>query len=432
MNYSFRCPCCEGELMPLGEEERKRLLTEFGADGIEQDSEADNVATDDASAKSVDIPKGVVTGKELVFTDGYAGTRAFGWDGKIETMPKEWIGHGYYVVALYCLVKSHGKERLIVDGCVNQHQRYIQFYSGKDAYRPTIYRTIEDARDAMRIVWDDILSLCGNCRRVNENLVEIVSQSDEKTGHKDCEVMPVEEYHPIRRRDVLEEFRREHIAEMQAKGRENAVAKSRAGAIRRGEEQAKWRTEQQERKERSGCFDDRIDDWLGDVKRAMVSDGRVNTEAALRGSSSYAGDASDVGKPARSGIVEDWSKVDWDEEDRESRLLEEAVRENELDTPLMKETKRRIKDELIDIRRTRMGMATVKSIEKWLLQDWETYKYVRCENGRATLVEQKDSTYFERLQDANQVALDIERHFWEPEYVKWRLHVVPYKDDEKH
>ena len=416
MNHSLKCPCCEGELMPLGEEERRRLLIEFGADDIEQADEAYNVATGETSAKPTDIPKGVITGKELVFTDGYARTREFGWDGKTETMPKEWIGNGYYVIASYSLVKSHGKERLIVNGCVNRTRRYEKFCFSKSAYSPTIYRTIEDARDAMRILWDDVFSQFGGARCFNENLVETVLQSDGKANRKECEVMPVEEYHPIRKMDVLEELRREYIAEMQAKGKENAVAKYRAGAIRRGEEQAKWRTEQQKRKEKSWCFDDKIDDWLGEFKSARVSGGRVDTEASLRGSCSDDGDASDVGKPARSGIVEDWSKVDWDEEDRESRLLEEAARENEL----------------ADVRRTQMGMATVKSTEKWLLQDWETYKYVRCENGRATLVEQKDSTYFERLQDANQVALDIERCFWKPEYVKWRLHVVPYKDDEKH
>lgn len=431
MNYSFRCPCCEGELMPLGEEERKRLLAEFGADGIEQDSEADNVATGEASAKPTDIPKGVITGKELVFTDGYARTREFGWDGKTETMPKEWIGCGYYVISSYSICKSHGKERLIVNGCVNRNQRNIKFGFCKDAYSPTIYRTIEDARDAMRILSRDVLSQFADVRFVNEDLAESVSR-DGELSYKYVEVIPVEEYHPIRRRDVLEEFRREHIAEMQAKGKEDAGAKSRAGAIRRGEEQAKWRTELQERKERNGCFDDRIDDWLGGFKKARVSGGRVNTGAAMLGNCSNDCDESDVEKPVRSEIVEDWSNVDWDEEDRESRMLGEAVRENEFDMPWMRAASRRIKDELADIRRTRMGMATVKSTEKWLLQDWETYKYVRCENGRATLVEQKDSTYFERLQDANQVVLDIERRFWDPEYVKWRLHVVPYKDDEKH
>lgn len=416
VRYSLGCPCCEGELMPLGEEERKRLLAEFEADGIEQAGEADDVATGEASAKSVDSPKGVVTGKELVFTDGYAGTREFGWDGKTETMPKEWIGHGYYVIASYSLVKSHGKERLIVNGCMNRHRRMMRFASAKCAYSPTIYRTIEDARDAMRILWDDLFTQWGNARRVNEDLVETVSQSDVKASRKEVKVMPVEEYHPIRRMDVLEELKREYIAEMPAKTKENTSAKSRVGAIRRDEEQAKWRKEQQKRKEKSWRFDDKIEDWLGEFKSARVSGGRVDTKATLRGSCSDDGDASDVVEPVRSGIVEDWSKVDWDEEDRESRLLEEAARENEL----------------ADIRRTRMGMATVKSTEKWLLQDWETYKYVRCENGRATLVEQKDCTYFELLGDANRVALDIERHFWEPEYVKWRLHVVPYKDDEKH
>lgn len=69
----------------------------------------------------------------------------------------------------------------------------------------------------------------------------------------------------------------------------------------------------------------------------------------------------------------------------------------------------------------------------WVLQDWNTEKYLRLpdsrkgESGDAWLVGSKrDCTVFASLDAANHVALEIERMFWKPAYEAMNLRVSRY------
>jgi len=428
-SYGLRCPCCDGELVSL---QGNEAIAGKDLDVTSPDVDVTSVAaTEDTSSetKKADVA-GVKTGIKLEFDGrGSALTKKFGWDGKPDTMPSEWIGNGYYIVAVYHEVTRGAKKRVVQDGCVIYALRYdhTSFKRGKEAFAPTIFKDIESAQIALKNIWDRLISGWHGKKLVNKNLIERKSwKTDEYT--KEIEIIPVEDFHPVRRCDVLEELRLEALAEMSSEEQEKA-RKFREDAIKRADERARWREEQKNKPQKPSFMEYLREEQLKkDIARINRSADKPAKSTYVRvgtDRSSCSFDALDKGKPVGNEVVQDWSKVDWDAEDRESQLLE-VSKESDFDTPWMRETKRKIKAELADIRRAKKGLATAKETEMWLLQDWDTYKFVKITDGDATLVDRDDCTFFEKLTDATNVALTIERLFWKPEYARWRLHVVPY------
>lgn len=326
----YACPCCGGELVGVPEAD----LGLGGDEGISADefrdeplaarewesvteAELESDLDSDGDGEESEASSDGAGGLEF---DGRGATamkaiREFGWDGRAETMPSEWKGRGYFVIATYGEVRRGARRRVVMDGCIVTcfgRAGKTSFRSGKDALSPMLFEDVEAARRALRDAWDWTIGRWADTRIASRDLIERKFwYSDEFV--KAAEVIPVEAYRPVRRMDVLAELAEEALAEM------------------------------------------------GDAER----------ERDLR------------------------------RREESSRLAAERAR-----------------------LRSR-GVATARETERWLLQDWETGKFVRVEGGTATLVDRDDCTFFERLADANGVAIGIERLFWRTEFARWRLHVVP-------
>lgn len=435
----YACPCCGGELVGVPEADlglggdggigadefrnepwnaREPDLgmeaeTESGMDSDGGDEESESSSDDDAGGLEFD-DRGATATKAI---------RDFGWDGRAETMPGEWKGRGYFVIATYGEVRRGARRRVVMDGCVVTcfgRAGKTSFRSGRDAYSPTLFEDVEAARRALRDAWDWTMGRWGGTRIASRDLIERKPwYSDEFV--KAAEVIPVESYHPVRRSDVLAELAEEALAEMGDAERERETRR-RAEASRLSAERARLR------KVNGGRV---VDNW----RAGMVISGEPSEGSRLAPSEDFGPDGlEDVlcdvesdceGRPVPCGIVQDWSKVDWDEEARESDLRDMETRPASWSKAYVREVESRVRRELDDVRRASRGVATARETERWLLQDWETGKFVRVDGGTATLVDRDDCTFFERLADANGVAIGIERLFWRPEFARWRLHVVP-------
>lgn len=439
----YVCPCCGGELVGTEEADVRNGKGEgdrevVAADGLreqldardwesvtedEMESDLDSDGDDEEAEASPDDGAG-----GLSFNDrGATATKAikeFGWDGREETMPSEWKGRGYFVIATYGEVRRGQRRRVVMDGCIVTcfgREGKTSFRSGKDAYSPTLFKDVEAARRALRDAWDWTIGRWDGTRIASRDLIERrLWYSDEFV--KAAEVIPVEAYRPVRRMDVLAELAEEALAEMGDAERERELRR-RAETSRLAAERARVR------KMSGGGIADRWRDG-----EFAVSGGRtVRTDSGLPGVHGSAmpmdipgdGESDCEGRPVPCRIVQDWSKVDWDAEDRESDLRDMETRPAYGSDAYVREVRSRVREELEDIRRASRGVATARETERWLLQDWETGKFVRVEGGTARLVERDDCTFFERLADANGVAIGIERLFWRPEFARWRLHVVP-------
>lgn len=436
----YSCPCCGGELvgMPkadgrLGEGEcvgadefRDGSLDAWDWESVTEaemepdldsdfgDAESESSSDEDAGGLSFD-DRGATATKAI---------REFGWDGRAETMPSEWKGRGYFVIATYGEVRRGQRRRVVMDGCIVTcfgREGKTSFRSGKDALSPTLFEDVESARRALRDAWDWTIGRWGGTRIASRDLIE------RKFWYSDgfvkaAEVIPVEGYRPVRRIDVLAELAEEALAEMGDAERERE--------LRRREESSRLAAERARLRKMNGGGV--VDRWR-DGELAVSGERPVRTDSGLpsmhgsEGPVAIPGDEeSDCeGRPIPCGIVQDWSKVDWDAEDRESGLRDMETRPAYGSDAYVREVRGRVREELEDIRRASRGVATARETERWLLRDWETGKFVRVEGGTATLVDRDDCTFFERLADANGVAIGIERLFWRPEFARWRLHVVP-------
>ena len=439
------CPECGGMLEPLSEAEREALLEEFGIDEADCPSECEEAAVEPPMAvsgdsadeghgngsesKSVDDILGLVDGESnaeepecdeggslLRFDErdgiSLADTRGlYNWDGKPETMPSDWKGKGYFVITLESLARSCGVSRSVVTGCVAYGKSYhtISFRdTGKTMLTPILYRDRESAREVLKLHiqrhkrngydWqklvnpDTVMRCCGDIE-----LYEVLHR-----------VIPIEEYAPRRKGEVLKEIRAEVL------GIRREVRLGKAERVRIEDVDELPSSEEMAR---------RRDQFLKGVESRRSG---VNTYRTPMPSRESLDD--DVGRPLDTPMIADWSKVDWDAEERESNRLELELdgvggyRYNGRSWESYRPNARR---------RSLACRKEVKTNERWLLADWGSGKFVKIANGKASLVEKEECTYFEKLSDANGVALEIEREFWNPQYVGWRLHVVPYTEGEK-
>lgn len=430
----YVCPCCGGELVGTEEADVRNGTGEGGgicADGLREQLDARDLesVTEDEMESDLDSDGGDEEAESssdedaggLSFDDrGATATKAireFGWDGRAETMPSEWKGRGYFVIATYGEVRRGQRRRVVMDGCIVTcfgREGKTSFRSGKDALSPTLFEDVEAARRALRDAWDWTIGRWDGTRIASRDLIERKFwYSDEFV--KAAEVIPVEAYRPVRRMDVLAELAAEALAEMGDAERERELRR-RAESSRLAAERARLR------EKTGGGIADRWRDG-----EFAVAGGRIVLTDGSAMPMDIPGDVeSDCeGRPVPCGIVQDWSKVDWDAEDRESDLRDMETRPAYGSDAYVREVRGRVREELEDIRRASRGVPTARETERWLLQDWETGKFVRVDGGTAKLVERDDCTFFERLADANGVAIGIERLFWRPEFARWRLHVVP-------
>lgn len=429
------CPECGGTLEPLSEAEREALLNEFGVDEADCPSECEEAAVEPpaavsgdsadeghgngAESKSVDDVLGLVDGESkaeepecdeggslLRFEErdgiSLADTRGlYNWDGKPETMPSDWKGKGYFVITFESLARSCGVSRSVVTGCVAYGKSYhtISYRNtGKTMLTPILYRDRESAREVLKLHIQ-------RHKRNGYDWLKLVNPDTVRRCFGDIElyevlhrVIPIEEYAPRRKGEVLKEIRAEVL------GIRREVSSGKAERVRIEDVDELPSNEEMAR---------RRDQFLKEVESRRSGVNTYRTPLPSRASLD-----DDVGRSLDTPMIADWSKVDWDAEERESNRLEMEVvgvsgyRYNGHSWEPYRPKARR-------------------SLERWLLADWGSGKFVKIADGKALLVEKEECTYFEKLSDANGVALEIEREFWNPQYVGWRLHVVPYTEGEK-
>lgn len=428
------CPECGGLLEPLTEAEREAVIKEFETDEVDCPSESGKAAIEPPAAVSGDsVEEDKNKGKDCLDVDNdesvgadtgklnfierngifLADTRGlYDWDGTKETMPSDWIGNGYFVVTDETRVRSCGLSRQIITGCLVYGRSYHSVSyrdTGKTKLWPVIYRDRESAREVLKLhiqhhnrngyYWQKL---------VDQDTVkrEVGSLDIDEVLHR---VIPIEDYEPRMKKAVLDELRYEALAIKREvdSGEAEEIPLEDFDRVPSSEEMAR-----------------RQDAFLKEVSERKRRD-----PLRHRMSSGYevgGREDDDAGTPlASTKMIADWSKVDWNEEALESDRLERQQLglnrgwgRNEWETCTQ------------NVRRTRAGLKTIKTNEKWLLSDWATGKFVKIENGDAILVPREDCTFFEKLSDANDVAIKIERKFWNPAYVRWRLHVVPYTESE--